>query len=89
MRTASDDDVAKVNGLLFHLLEGLRWLGMLLHPFMPERTAELWRQLGVPGALDADWSVALARWGDPKFLPPGTTVTPGDPLFPRVELVSA
>ncbi len=89
MKSASHDDVAKVNGLLFHLVEGLRWLGMLLHPFMPERTAELWRQLGVPGAIDADWQIALAMWGKAAFLPPGTKVAPGDPLFPRVELVSA
>jgi methionyl-tRNA synthetase len=89
MKSASDDDVAKVNGLLFHLMEGLRWLAMLLHPFMPERTGELWRQLGIAGAIDADWNEALASWGDPRFLPPGTSVAPGDPLFPRVELVSA
>lgn len=89
MKSASEDDIAKVNGLLFHLVEGLRWLGMLLHPFMPERTEELWRQLGVPGEIDADWSAALATWGDARFLPPGTNVAPGDPLFPRVELVSA
>jgi methionyl-tRNA synthetase len=49
----------------------------MLHPFMPERTHEMWRQLGLAGAIDANATVA------------GKTVAPGDPLFPRIELVSA
>jgi hypothetical protein len=51
---------------------------------MPERTAEMWRQLGNPGRIDEDWSSSLAAWGG---LPPATQAALAAPLFPRVELV--
>ncbi|MBV8331605.1 MAG: methionine--tRNA ligase [Candidatus Eremiobacteraeota bacterium] len=75
--------------LLYDLCQGLRWLAILLHPFMPERAAEMWRQLGARGRIEGDWRQSLAAWGDDGSLPPGTAVVPGDPLFPRIELVSA
>ncbi len=75
----------ELDELLYDLVEGLRWLAMLLHPVMPERTAEIWRQLGIQGPMGADWSEALV-WGK---LEPGTQTTVGDALFPRIELVEA
>ena len=77
---------AELDALLYDLCEGLRWLAILLHPFMPERMEEMWRRIGAPGAIDADWSQALASWGG---LPSGTRVQTGEALFPRIELVSA
>jgi methionyl-tRNA synthetase len=79
----------ELSALLYDLCQGLRWLAILLHPFMPERTREMWRQLGARGRIDADWRESLAQWGDEASLPPGTPVNPGDALFPRIELVSA
>ena len=38
-----------LDGLLYDLCEGLRWIAVLLHPFMPERTAQMWSQLGLRG----------------------------------------
>jgi methionyl-tRNA synthetase len=70
-----------LDALLYDLCEGLRWLAMLLHPIMPERTAEMWRQLGEPGEIGADWKQSLV-WGR---LPAGTRTRPGEPLFPRIE----
>ncbi len=75
----------ELDALLYDLCEGIRWLAMLLHPVMPERTAEMWRQLGATAPIDADWSEAL-RWGG---LAPGTRVVLGDALFPRIELDAA
>jgi methionyl-tRNA synthetase len=74
----------ELNAVLYDLCEGLRWLAILLHPIMPERTAEMWRQLGNPGRIDEDWSSSLAAWGG---LPPATQAALAAPLFPRVELV--
>ncbi len=72
----------ELDALLYDLCEGIRWLAMLLHPVMPERTAEIWRQLGATAPIDADWDEAL-QWGR---LAPGTRVALGDALFPRIEL---
>ncbi|HZY97856.1 MAG TPA: methionine--tRNA ligase [Candidatus Cybelea sp.] len=69
--------------LLYDLCEGLRWLSILLHPVMPERTAEMWRQLGAPGKIDDDWSRTLAAWGG---LEPGTHTAPATSLFPKIDV---
>jgi methionyl-tRNA synthetase len=76
----------ELDALLYDLCEGLRWLAMLLHPFMPERMEEMWRQLGVRDSISADWSAALNRWGG---LPAGTVTNGGAALFPRIEFAPA
>ena len=75
---------AQLHALLYDLCEGLRWLAMLLHPVMPERTAALWAQLGLTTGIDADWTTL--RWGG---LAAGTQTHVGDALFPRIELAEA
>lgn len=75
---------AELDRLLYDLCEGLRWLAMLLHPFMPERSAEMWRQIGAPEAIGANWDTALV-WGQ---LPGGTVTAPAEPLFPRIEIAA-
>ncbi len=74
---------AELDALLYDLCEGLRWLAVLLAPVMPERSREIWRQLGAAGAIDADWEQTLV-WGG---LAAGTQTHPADALFPRIELV--
>jgi methionyl-tRNA synthetase len=73
----------ELNAVLYDLCEGLRWIAILLHPFMPERMSEMWQQLGIPGEIDEDWSSSLRAWGG--LLPIGQTALAA-PLFPRVEL---
>ena len=73
----------ELNAVLYDLCEGLRWLAILLHPFMPERTREMWEQLGAPGRIDEDWSSSLGAWGG---LPPITQTAPAGSLFPKIDL---
>jgi methionyl-tRNA synthetase len=73
----------ELDALLYELCEGLRWLAILLAPFMPERAREMWTQLGAGEPINADWETAL-RWGG---LAAGTLTVPGDALFPRKEPV--
>jgi methionyl-tRNA synthetase len=76
----------ELDDVLYELCEGLRWLAILLHPFMPERTLQMWDQLGSPGRIDADWSSSLAAWG---AFPPSTRTAPGAPLFPKIDVPAA
>jgi methionyl-tRNA synthetase len=63
---------------LYTAAEALRLTSVLLHPVMPERTAELWRRLGwQPPQILAN----ALTWGQ---LQPGSMVTAGPPLFPRL-----
>ena len=57
----------------------LRLAAVLLSPVLPEQAAETWRRLG--WQPPADPGSALA-WGG---LQPGSPVTSGEPLFPRIE----
>lgn len=73
---------AELDALLYDLCEGLRWLAVLLAPFMPERARVMWTQLGIGDAIDEPWAQSL-RWGG---LAAGTQTSPGDALFPRMEV---
>jgi methionyl-tRNA synthetase len=75
----------ELDALLYDCCEGLRWLAILLHPFMPERSAQMYAQLGLSQGIDADWSRSL-RWGG---LEPGLRTVAGDVLFPRIELAES
>ncbi|GAC1307867.1 MAG: methionine--tRNA ligase [Vulcanimicrobiaceae bacterium] len=77
---------AELDAILYDLCEGVRWLAILLWPFVPGKATEIWRQLDLPDEPCVSWETAL-RWGG---LAPGTVVRPADaPLFPRLDPVEA
>ncbi|HZO94061.1 MAG TPA: methionine--tRNA ligase [Candidatus Baltobacteraceae bacterium] len=71
----------ELDALLYELCEGLRWLSLLLFPFMPSKATAMWQQLGLDGTPERRWDEALT-WGG---LARGTQTTAGAPLFPRIE----
>jgi len=73
--------IVELDAVLYDLCEGLRWLSLLLFPFMPAKATEIWRQLGLTGTPERPWDDELV-WGG---LAPNTPTNPGDPLFPRIE----
>lgn len=86
-RLAKDESArARLDTVLYNLLETLRALGGLLLPFLPETPGRIWAQLGLDpaGLAGVRWG-DIARWGQ---LPPGTRVARGAPLFPRVDVRS-
>ncbi|MDQ2680228.1 MAG: methionine--tRNA ligase [Candidatus Eremiobacteraeota bacterium] len=76
-------ETAALNDLLYELCEGLRWLAVLLHPIMPEKSAQMWRQLGLSDAPTSS-PYGTLTWGG---MPAGTKTQPGEALFPRIELM--
>ena len=72
----------RLQTVLFHAAETLRFLCLAAYPFMPNTAEEMARQLGLP----YDFSQALLKnpiaWGDGGS---GTTVVKGKALFPRIE----
>jgi methionyl-tRNA synthetase len=71
----------ELDALLYDLCEGLRWLSVLLFPYMPAKATEIWEQLGLSGTPEVRWADELA-WGR---LAAGTQTNPGAPLFPRID----
>jgi methionyl-tRNA synthetase len=71
----------RLDGVLYDLCEGLRWLALLVYPFMPEKGTEIWRQLGLAGTPELLWRDEL-QWGG---LAANTQTDPGAALFPRID----
>ena len=75
----------RLDTVLYTVCESLRAIAVLYNPVMPRAMSSLWDQLGATSALGpiAEQRVGdVPRWGQ---LPPGTSVTKGEALFPRLE----
>jgi methionyl-tRNA synthetase len=74
----------EVRAILYNTIESLRALAILLHPVMPSSCERLWSSIGGGslGEIAAMRIDGVTRWGQ---LEPGTVVTKGDALFPRLE----
>jgi methionyl-tRNA synthetase len=72
----------ELGSVLYASAEVLRILAILIYPIMPRAAGSLWSQLGIQDELGAQRLPEAAAWGG---LEPGTSVTKGESLFPRVE----
>ena len=72
---------ARLDEVLYNLVESCRVLAVLLWPFIPGTSEKIFAQLSLPGS-PGDWK--LATWGG---LQPGHKVGAPIPLFPRKDLV--
>ncbi len=70
----------ELDELLYNLCEGLRWLAILLAPFMPGRAQQIAEQLNVREPLEQPWDSALV-WGG---IAAGTQTQRAEALFPRI-----
>ncbi len=73
----------RLDTVLYHLLESLRWIAALLRPVMPESALKMSEHLGLGLSL---WDHPLPQalnWGR---LVPGTRLVKGPALFPRIEI---
>ncbi|MBK8480028.1 MAG: methionine--tRNA ligase [Proteobacteria bacterium] len=73
----------RLDQVVAHFLEALRWISILLAPALPDSAATMRRYLGLP-TLEAQlgrdqWPT---RWGDG---PPAAALQRGEPLFPRID----
>lgn len=68
--------------VLYHLAEAIRFVSVLIQPFMARTPRKIWDQLGIEeGSLTA-WD-SLAHFGQLKE---GIQVKTGQPIFPRVDV---
>jgi methionyl-tRNA synthetase len=76
---------AQLDDALYASAETLRIAVALLHPVLPESTANIWAQLGMTQSLE-DLEIAKLAWGQ---LMPGQQIGMIAPVFPRIEAKSA
>jgi methionyl-tRNA synthetase len=70
---------ARLDGLLYDLLESVRLIAVLVHPVMPRAASRIFRMLGLP---ERDPGPDDLAWGR---LEPGSPLGTIEPLFPRIE----
>lgn len=76
-----EDQQNRLAMVLYNLCEVLRIVGILIKPFMPDTSAKIHSQLGVPDDI-IDWKSA----GEMGLLPRGVKMTKGENLFMRIDL---
>ncbi|OLO27444.1 methionine--tRNA ligase [Alkalihalophilus pseudofirmus] len=71
----------KLGAVMYHLAESLRYISILIQPFMTETPKKIWQQLGLTEEVTA-WE-SLQTFGQ---IQEGTTVAKGEPIFPRLDV---
>ncbi|PTM54837.1 methionine--tRNA ligase [Desmospora activa] len=67
--------------VLNHVLESLRLVSILIHPFLVRTPARMWEQMGLTEEKHTDWDSLVF-----DSFPVGTRVKKGKPLFPRLDV---
>lgn len=78
---AKEGKMERLSRVLYTLLEGLRFLVLMLTPFIPESCHKAWSMLGLEGRPE-DVGFSSLEWGN---FPKGISVKSGEILFPRIE----
>ena len=75
---------SELEEILYNTAEALRGLAILLHPIMPISTTKLWSSLGAEdtlGPINSQKISDVSHWGQLK---PGSRISKGEILFPRL-----
>ena len=73
----------KITSVMNHLAESLRQIAIMIEPFMPHTTPQIFAQLGIEGEASKVWD-SLTKF---DTLAQGTKVVEkGTPIFPRLEV---
>ncbi len=70
-----------VDAVMGDALEALRIVAVLAHPAIPDTAQAIWERIGMPGLVADQRLPDAATWGG---YTPGSPVTKGDALFPRL-----
>lgn len=74
----------RLNAVLYNVLEVVRFVTVMVSPFMPNVPFKVWKQLGISDKKELHTWESL-KWGE---LPDNTEVGKGEVLFPRIDLSS-
>jgi methionyl-tRNA synthetase len=78
-RAGGEEQLATV---MYHVLESLRFIAVLLHPYIPASAERMREALGIQEQPDSSSLDSLRQWG---AMMPGNPVTHIPQLFPRIE----
>ncbi len=78
---AKQEEKEKLDSVMYHLVESLRFVAVLLQPFMPDTAKSIFEQLGVENADYKTWESIKEFYKDLKQI---TVTKTGTPLFVRL-----
>ena len=78
-----EEEKERLGTVLYNLCESLRFIGVLLLPFMPRTPERIWSQLGIGSMENLHVWESLQEWGQLK---PGVKALRTEDLFPRLDL---
>jgi methionyl-tRNA synthetase len=81
MLAKDDSKKEELGSVMYHLAESLRYISVLIQPFLTETPKKVWEQLGL-GEEVTTWE-SLSEFAQ---IPAGVTVQKGKPIFPRLEV---
>ncbi len=77
-------EIDKLNSVMYHLVESLRKIGIILKPFMPETSAKILEQLGINSLEATTWDSIKNKKN--VILPDTKIIEKGEPLFLRLDM---
>ncbi|RJX25232.1 MAG: methionine--tRNA ligase [Dethiobacter sp.] len=78
-----EEDRKRLGTVLYNLCESLRFISVLLLPFMPRTPMRIWSQLGIDTMQHLHQWDSLEKWG---LLKPGVKAQRSADLFPRLDI---
>lgn len=73
----------RLGTVIYNLVESIRFIAVMLQPFMPRTPESIWGQLNIDSNGQLKTWASLAEWG---AIQPGTVVSRGEDLFPRLNM---
>ncbi|WP_025028174.1 methionine--tRNA ligase [Caldalkalibacillus mannanilyticus] len=71
-----------LGSVLYHLVETIRHISIMIQPFMTQAPKKIWAQLGLAEGKETSWE-SLSTFG---MIQAGTQVQTGQPIFPRLDV---
>ena len=78
---AKEENIEKLSSCIYHLIENLRQIAILLTPFMPDTAEDIFRQIGIKEENQKNWN-SLENY---KILQNIKVIEKGEPLFMRLD----
>ncbi len=72
----------RLGTVIFHILEAIRWVAVMIGPFMPDTARTICEQLGISDDDEHMMRKSIEQWAG---LAVGSRVKKGPALFPRIE----
>ncbi len=80
---ARQGENTRLGTVMYNLLEGIRFIGVLLQPYMPRMPGNIFKQIGLDDYHNLWGWDSLARWGQ---IPAGLLIKREEDLYPRLNL---